>query len=350
MARKNKWFFLANLVFVVFFFVTFLAIAEYAFRSYANMIPYRLHGWIGGLTTLWCIGMMLIWFTLMLRNQIPVFSRSRRDLFQASTVAICAAPIAVAAFGILTRKHFVVNEVEVKLPHLPRDLNNLRLVQVSDIHMSQFYSEKDLIPVIDAANELRGDLAIVTGDMITERGDPLDACLKQLSRLKNTSGIWGCLGNHERYARVEDYATMRGAALGINFLRSRAVPLKFGKNTLNLVGVDYQSMHNPYLVGTEELVEPGQFNLLLSHNPDVFRVAANKGFDFVLSGHTHGGQINVEILDKNFNAAQFVTPYTKGLYTEATSAIYVNSGIGTIGIPIRLGAPAEVTLIKLCAS
>jgi uncharacterized protein len=70
----------------------------------------------------------------------------------------------------------------------------------------------------------------------------------------------------------------------------------------------------------------------------------------VLAGHTHGGQINFEIFDKNLNIADFLTPYTKGLYRVATSAIYVNSGIGTIGLPIRLGAPPEITLIKLCAS
>jgi predicted MPP superfamily phosphohydrolase len=350
MARKNKWFFLGNLLFAAFFFVTFLSISEYIFRPVANVFPHRLFSWVAGLTTLWCVLMMVVWAGITLRDRIPGFNPRRRELFRASTVAICAAPVAVAAFGILTRKSFTVKEVEVKLPRLPRDLQNLRLVQVSDIHMGEFYSEKDLVHVVDAANELRGDLAIVTGDMITNAGDPLEACLKQLSRLKSTSGIWGCLGNHERYAHVENRATSHAAALGINFLRSKAVPLKFGGSTLNLVGVDYQSMHTPYLIGTEKLIAPGEFNLLLSHNPDVFPVAARQGFDFVLSGHTHGGQINVEILDKNLNMAEFITPYTKGLYNKAASAIYVNSGIGTIGIPIRLGAPAEITLIKLCAS
>ena len=119
---------------------------------------------------------------------------------------------------------------------------------------------------------------------------------------------------------------------------------------MNLVGVDYQPLHSDYLVGTEELVSVGDFNLLLSHNPDVFPVAASKGFDLVMAGHTHGGQINVEILDHNLNAADFLTPYTKGLYTQTASSIYVNSGIGTIGIPIRLGSPPEITLLRLCAS
>ena len=165
--------------------------------------------------------------------------------------------------------------------------------------------------VIDAANELRGDLAIMTGDLITSRGDPLDACLRQLKRFKNTSGIWACMGNHEHFAGLEDAAAIKGAKVGVNFLRWQSRSLKFGNNSLNLVGVDYQSPRQPYLVDAEELVETGQFNVLLSHNPDVFPVATDKGYDLVLAGHTHGGQVNVEIFEKNLNIASFVTRYTE---------------------------------------
>jgi hypothetical protein len=103
------------------------------------------------------------------------------------------------------------------------------------------------------------------------------------------------------------------------------------------------------LQDAELLREPGAFHLLLSHNPDVFPVAARKGFDLTLAGHTHGGQVNFEILEQQLNVARFYTPYTYGLYREASRAIYVTSGIGTVGVPMRLGAPPEVALIKLCA-
>lgn len=89
---------------------------------------------------------------------------------------------------------------------------------------------------------------------------------------------------------------------------------------------------------------------MLSHNPDVFSIAAKKGFDLTLAGHTHGGQINVEILGENLNVADFFTPYTKGLYTAGGSSVYVNSGLGTIGVPVRIGAPPEITFIRLCSS
>ena len=93
-----------------------------------------------------------------------------------------------------------------------------------------------------------------------------------------------------------------------------------------------------------------EFNLLLSHNPDVFPVAAKQGFQLTLAGHTHGGQINIELGHTNLNIADVFTPYTKGLYQTPESAIYVTSGLGTIGVPVRLGAPPEITLIRLCAS
>jgi hypothetical protein len=91
-------------------------------------------------------------------------------------------------------------------------------------------------------------------------------------------------------------------------------------------------------------------NIMLSHNPDVFPVAARQGYALTIAGHTHGGQVNFEILDKNVDIALAFTPYARGLYKQGNSSIYVSSGIGTIGVPVRVGAPPEVSLIQLCAS
>jgi len=88
---------------------------------------------------------------------------------------------------------------------------------------------------------------------------------------------------------------------------------------------------------------------LLSHNPDVFDVAARQGWDLTIAGHTHGGQISVEILDQQLSASRFFTPYVYGLYRQGRSSIWVTRGIGTVGVPARIGAPPEVALIKLCA-
>jgi predicted MPP superfamily phosphohydrolase len=177
----------------------------------------------------------------------------------------------------------------------------------------------------------------------------VDACLRQISRLRSDAGTLGCLGNHEIYAGTEDYTAEQGARLGIPFLRSQARQLRFGNALVNIAGVDYQKMSKRphYLRGSESLIAPNAFNLLLSHNPDVFPAAAQQGWNLTLAGHTHGGQVNVEILHHDFNVAYFYTPYVYGHYRSGQSSIYVTRGIGTIGMPARIGAPPEIAVIRL---
>jgi predicted MPP superfamily phosphohydrolase len=275
---------------------------------------------------------------------------SRRRIIQAGGSALMAVPFAALGYGaFIERLDFRVREVDVPLDRLPRDLDGLRVLQLSDIHLSAFLSETDLARVVDAARELRPHLAVVTGDLISSRGDPLDACIRQLARLKADAGVFGCLGNHERYARGEDYTAAAASRVGIEFLRQRSRQLRFGGATLNLAGVDYQKVgeRELYLKGAERLVVPGAANVLLSHNPDVFPVAARQGYHLVMAGHTHGGQVTVEILDQSISAARFYTPYVYGLYGGPQAAAYVTRGIGTIGVPARIGAPPEIAVLHL---
>lgn len=274
----------------------------------------------------------------------------RRLLLGATGGLLAAAPVAVIGYGtFIERWDFRVREADLEVPELPADLEGLRLVQLSDIHLSAFLSEADLARVVDAANGLDAHIALVTGDLISSHGDPLDACIRQLARLKSTAGTFGCLGNHEHYAGAENYATQAGARSGIVFLRAAARPLRFGGTVLNLAGVDYQSTQNKanYLKEAAGLKMPGAVNMLLSHNPDVLPVAARQGWDAMLSGHTHGGQIAIEILDRSLNPARFFTPYVYGLFRAGRTAAYVTRGIGTIGIPTRIGAPPEIVLARL---
>src|SRR5262249_865013 len=146
---------------------------------------------------------------------------------------------------------------------------------------------------------------------------------------------------HEKYADAENYTEKQAARLGVRFLRDRAQQLRFGNAVVNVAGVDYQHSRNSYLSDAEGLVTPGAFNVLLSHNPDVFPTAAQRGYDLMMAGHTHGGQVTVEILHQSVNPARFFTPYVYGLYRRGPAAAYVTRGIGTIGVPVRIGAPPE---------
>jgi uncharacterized protein len=296
--------------------------------------------------TMWLIGLSL---ALMIWRRAPQFDPARRKLLETVAVSLSIAPLAATAFGIVHRNHFRVSEVPVPVPNLPKDLDGLRIVQITDIHLSQFLSEREFATAIDMANETRAHLALVTGDLITRPGDPLDACLRQLSRLRAEAGVLGCLGNHEIYAGAENYVTEQGRRMGIEFLRHQAKQLRFGNATINFAGVDYQRMHSHYLKGTEQLIVPGALNIMLSHNPDVFPVAAAQGYHLTIAGHTHGGQLDVEILHQHVDVARYFTPFVQGLYRRENSSVYVSNGLGTIGVPVRLGAPPEVSVLRLCA-
>jgi uncharacterized protein len=283
------------------------------------------------------------------RRLAPDVNPERRRLLNAAGNVLMAAPFAAMAYGYVRRTDFQVREVDVPVPGLPQDLDGLRILQLSDIHLGAFLSESELARVVDAAVETRPHLAVITGDLISTRGDPLDACIRQLTRVKADAGVFGCMGNHERYAHAEDYAQQAAARHGIRFLRGESQTLRFGDSILNLAGVDHQSKAGGkrYLVGAEQFVQPGAFNLLLSHNPDVFPVAASQGYNLMLAGHTHGGQVTVEILDQSVNPARFFTPYVYGLYHAGNAAAYVTRGIGTIGIPARIGATPEISVLRL---
>ena len=323
------------------------------FNRIAVFFPRWWPTWGRGIAITWAfLSIFLTGGLLVSRRWMQIrkeYSPGRRAFLRTAETAMFCGPALAIGYGVFIQRFDLrLREQKLVFPDLPEDLDGLRLVQLTDIHLSPFLSENELARAVDMANETKAHIALVTGDLITYSGDPLDACLRQLARLKSDAGTFGCMGNHEFYAGAENYVEHNGALLGLQFLRRRAVRLPFGKATLNLAGVDYQRKAWPYLKFGRQLVEPGAFNVLLSHNPDVFPVAVEQGYRMTIAGHTHGGQVRVEILREDLNIARFLTPYVDGLYRRNESAIFVSRGIGTIGLPARLGAPPEVALLRLC--
>ena len=311
---------------------------------------------------------------------------SRRYFFRAATAAAGAGPFIGAMYGFAAeRLNYQVRRVEIPVPNLPSALDGLRIAQLSDIHLSGYMSRTQVRRAVDMANNLYADLAVVTGDLITGLGDPIVDCVEEIRHLRAPLGIWGCNGNHEIYARAEDEAAYLYAQAGMKLLRHENAQLTFKGAQFNLIGVDYQRERNPrgqrqqILANVEPLVRRDMPNILLSHNPNSFPRAAELGIELSLAGHTHGGQIQVEILDHRLSPARFITDYIAGLYQRPLFApapagrassdsaatrtfapslfassngpmahIYVNRGLGTVGAPVRLGVPPEISLIVLC--
>jgi uncharacterized protein len=288
---------------------------------------------------------------------------SDRRVFLRRAAGLAASiPVVAAVYGFAAERFsFRVIKTEVSIPELPPGLDGLRIVQLSDIHIGDFMPREEVRRAVDMANSLDAHLAVVTGDFITGEHDPLEACVTELRRLRAPLGIFGCNGNHEIYARAEDLAQELFRQRGMRLLRQQRTELEWQGGRLNLIGVDYQrdrmvrGPRRPMLDGVESLVRRDMPNLLLSHNPNSFYRAAALGIELTLAGHTHGGQVQVEIVDKHLNPAKFITRFIAGPYQLPMSSaagsrqafLYVNRGLGTIGVPARLSVDPEITLLTL---
>ena len=321
---------------------------------------WRLWGgiWVVGSFAAYCIiGAWSIWRKLRRpkprpagrpAGEEPTILPARREFLTQASRAALAAPFAVAGYGtFIGRTNFEVREIDIALPDLPRSLDGLRLAQLTDIHFGLDLSAPELERVVAMTNEVRPHIALVTGDLITESGDPLEKCLDIVSGLRADSGVWACMGNHERYAESESFCEFYARGRGISFLRNASESLRFGDARLNLCGVDYQRTSLPYLQKAEELMDRQAVNVLLSHNPDVFPTASKLGYDLVVGGHTHGGQVTVEIVEQWANPGRFFTPFVAGRYRLDRSVLYVSRGIGTVNLPMRVGAMPEISVLTL---
>lgn len=298
------------------------------------------------------------------------FDPSRRTFFQYAASLAGSLPFIAATYGFAsTRLRYTIERVDVPVANLPKELDGLRVAQLSDIHIGDYMPPEEIARAVEMANNLRPDLAVVTGDFISGEGDPLDTCITEMSRLKAPLGVWGCNGNHEIYADVEAEAERLFREKGMRLLRARNAVIEHNGASLNLIGVDYQRDHmvpggatGPMLREIEPLVRRDMPNILLSHNPNSFHRAAELGIELSLAGHTHGGQVKVEIVDHSISPARLITPFVAGLYTlpmnghaptssesngTHKAALYVNRGLGTLGFPVRLGVPPEITLLTL---
>ena len=287
-------------------------------------------------------------------------SPPRRRFLERTALAVSAVPFVASAYGLVYgRVDLETTQKRIGLRRLPKAFEGFRVAQLSDFHIGPFMSEEQIRKYVAMANGFKPDLIVATGDFITWDPSTQGAIVKAVAGLKAPFGVYGCLGNHEAWTNTEASITHLFAAEGIRILRKQRQPIQAGGDTLNLIGVDFQTRPHfrmapkgehfvrEYLEGVEELVLPGTVNILLTHNPNAFDRAAELGIDLSLAGHTHGGQVALEFVHRNISPSRLVTSYVKGWFRKGDAQLYVNSGIGTIGVPIRINAPPEITVFEL---
>jgi predicted MPP superfamily phosphohydrolase len=288
------------------------------------------------------------------RVSLPA-SPSRRQFLEQAAVLVSTTPFVAAGYGLLRgRLEVEVTRQRIILPRLPKAFEGFQIAQLSDFHISPFMTAEQIRRCAEIANGLRPDLIALTGDFLTWDAGAQGEVVQALAPLRAPYGVFGCLGNHEVYTRTRDSITRLLGTAGIRILRHTTTSIQSHGESLNLIGVDFQGCHEcptfprqDYLRGVEPLVLPDTVNILLSHNPESFDRAAQLGIDLSLAGHTHGGQLALESVHRGFNLSRLSYTYTRGWYEKPGGQLYVNRGIGTIGFPMRVGAPPEITVFEL---
>lgn len=299
-------------------------------------------------------------------SQITKEKKITRAQFLGKVSLLAAAiPFASIIYNITNgRFKFSINKNSVAIKNLPSGLEGLRIIQLSDIHLGNFNSRYTLLDgVVEHINQLNADLIFITGDLVNNFASEARGWENIFSKLNAKHGKFAVLGNHD----YGDYSEWKSPKLkqvnfdkikeayesfGFKLLLNNHTTLSINGAKLSLIGVENWG-HPPFprygdlknaMVGSL-----ADIKILLTHDPDHWEaeVLKHTNIDLSLSGHTHGMQMGVKFKNREWSPAKWKYKYWGGLYKRDDQYLYVNRGLGFVGIPLRLGMPPEITLIKL---
>ena len=268
---------------------------------------------------------------------------------------VLAGMLTVLALGYLGSKKLVVREVDAAMPGLPAEFEGLRIVQLSDLHIGPHTSRYFLRRVVEAAQSLAPDLIAVTGDLIDDRAEDVAVFARTLGALEAPMGVFMIPGNHDVYAGWEDVErALRGTSIG-TVLVNESEMIQRGGATLAVVGTGDpaggrrgSSRAAPDVDRALADVPSHATVIAFAHNPALWPSLAERGVSLTLSGHTHWGQFAVPGL--GWSLASPFLEHAMGAHVEHDAVLYISPGTGYWGIPFRIGASPEVTLVTLRAA
>jgi predicted MPP superfamily phosphohydrolase len=280
---------------------------------------------------------------------------SRRAFLRGSATVGAGAALATSLVGAASAfGDPEVTQLDLAFPDLPQGLHGLRIAQLSDLHAGPMISAEVMARWRRALDAQRPDLIVITGDLVDSRPEELFPLLGAFHDIQAPLGVHAILGNHDYFTDpVPIWASLNQA--GIGCLENRHVLLNRNGASFALIGLQDPMARNgrfrgiafgpgPDVKAATQGLPSGVFSICLNHRPSDWPLAKATGARLTLSGHTHGGQINVI---PGVNSARFLGPYTGGLYREEGQCLYVSRGLGVVALPMRLNAPPELPVIRL---
>ena len=287
-------------------------------------------------------------------DEPPENPQRRKFLRQTSGVGVALTGFGVARGIVEARSDPDIIRHELSFPDLPPGLDGLRIVQISDLHAGPLVHAEQVRRWRRMAEGERPELLVVTGDIVDSLPGEVGPVADAFRDFRAPLGCFAILGNHDYFTDPRPiWRSLEG--IGMRCLENRNALVTRKGGTLALVGLqDPMARHGRFrdiafgpgprpdlaVAGLPD----GAWRLCLSHRPSDWHLARQTGAPLTLSGHTHGGQVN---LIPGVSSAIMLGQYTQGLYRQDGRSLYVNRGLGVVGLPIRIGAPPEITVITL---
>jgi uncharacterized protein len=286
-------------------------------------------------------------------NLTPADARGALSRRQFLGVALAAAPplfnLSLATVAMRQLDQFRVRRFVLPIAGLPSDLHGLTITQISDMHVGRFTSGRVLREVVRVVNELRADLALLTGDLINDALMDLDHGLDLVRSMQARHGVYLIEGNHDLIENGLEFER-RVKDSGIPFLLDESIVITIRGAPLQLLGLSWtrarENRDVAIAAAVRELLnqrQPESFPILLAHHPHAFDAAAAASVPLTLSGHTHGGQL---MLNEQCGFGPALFRYWSGLYRKGASKLIVSNGVGN-WFPLRVRAPAELLHLTL---
>ena len=279
----------------------------------------------------------------------PVPDPGRRKFLRlgglSAASVIGAVPIIAST---RTARDYQINRLSLTYDNLPSGLDGFTIAQVSDIHSGIYMTEGDMREIFEIVNSLEANAITITGDFVDSSDSQIEPLFKAVQMLKAEYGIFGCLGNHDHFAtarKVSSAVEQRG----IIMLNNSNARLAVNGERISIVGIDDAGRGQANFADWNKAlddVDPDSFKIALTHRPDEWDHTRSAGMDLTLAGHTHGGQVGFRLGPLNLNPVYLIHKYAMGLYSQDRAHLYVNVGVGMVGVPIRMVKP-EVALLTL---
>lgn len=291
---------------------------------------------------------------------------TRRKLLNQVGIIFAGVPFLSLFYGIMHgRFNFTTRQIDLKFSNLPEKFDGLKIVQISDFHIGTFLHYNNRVQeIIDLVNKQDADLILFTGDFVNNLSTEIEPFYEILKSLRAQIGKYAILGNHdygeyvpwnseqEKLQNVERIIQME-KEIGFDVLLDESRQIHIEDESIELVGIENWGLP-PFLQYGDlqkalRETSKDSFKILMSHDPTHWdaQVLDKTDIDLTLSGHTHGAQFGIEIPGFRWSPVSLRYKRWGGLYVEGNQKLYINTGLGSIGYPGRVGMPPEITVFTL---